>query len=71
MSNKPTQVYDIGTTYQPHEAPLVLVKKDLVKLSKKINNTHAPTQLKFDKFIVQPMNFVQKSIVNIVSFFKG
>lgn len=71
MSNKPTQFYDIGTTYQPHEAPLNLSQKDLVKLNNKLQSTSDEEQLKFDKFIIQPMNFMQKSIVNVVSFFKG
>lgn len=71
MSNKPTQVYDIGTTYQPHEAPLNLSQKDLVKLNNKLQSTPVEEELKFDKFIIQPMNFMQKSIVNVVSFLKG
>lgn len=71
MSNKPTQIYDIGTTYQPHEAPLNLSQKDLMKLNNKLQSTSDEEQLKFDKFIIQPINFMQKSIVNVVSFFKG
>jgi len=70
MSNKPTQLYDIGSTYQPNEAQLNLNLKDLIKLNKKLQS-NKEQELIFDKFIIQPMNFIQKSLTNIVGFFKG
>jgi hypothetical protein len=71
MSNKPTQLYPIGATYQPDEAPLNLTLKDLTKLNKKLQTSENEQPLIFDKFMIQPMNILQKSITNIVDFFKG
>ncbi|MGI9293624.1 MAG: MBL fold metallo-hydrolase, partial [Pseudomonadales bacterium] len=65
MTSEPGEYYAIGTTYQPNEAALNLELEDLLKLNIRLQEPGEEDKLKFDKFIVAQMGFLQKTISNI------
>jgi len=66
MTNNAGEYYSIGTTYQPDEASLALLPKDLSDLHSALDNTIEPKKIAMNKFIVEPMGAIQKTISNIV-----
>lgn len=69
MTIEPGKMYDIGTTYQPNETILPLHIDDLHNLAELLKQTPKAKELKFDKMIVTPMNFIQKTLSNVLSVF--
>jgi len=69
MSNHAGEFYSIGSTYQPDEVPLPLYVKDLISLNNQLKQYDESEELKFNKFIVRPMNFLQRSLSNIARLF--
>lgn len=65
MSKTPAVLYPIGSTYQPAEIQLDLNVANLAQLHVQLANNSEPTELVFDRFIIQPMNVVQRTISNI------
>lgn len=68
MKSAAGEMYDIGTTYQPEEAPLPLATVHLLQLNKALQNQSKPAELKFDRFIVTPMNGIQKTLSRLVTW---
>ena len=69
-TNKLTgEIYPIGTTYQPHEAPLPLTVNDLKTLHSNLQKSEEAKEIKLENFTVMPMNFLQRTIVNIANLF--
>lgn len=64
MTRQPGEYYPIGSTYQPSEAPLVLLPEHLRALDAQLGKLDAPTKIIFNEFIVAPMNALQKSLSN-------
>lgn len=69
MSTTPGEIYPIGTTYQPDEAPLPLPSNKIAELHTALEQLKAPAEIRFDEMIIGPMGFVQKTISNVVRFF--
>jgi hydroxyacylglutathione hydrolase len=69
MSNSSGNYYPVGTVYQPNEAPLELTIEELTALNKKLEKLDEPSRIVFDKFIVSPMNTIQKTVSNIARWF--
>jgi glyoxylase-like metal-dependent hydrolase (beta-lactamase superfamily II) len=65
MTDRPGEDYPIGTVHQPDEASLVLSAGELIMLNSAIANSDEQTELRFDQFIVAPMNWLQKLLSNI------
>lgn len=71
MSNTPSQLYPIGSTYQPDEAPLILFTEHLKQLQTKLQATPQAQELVFDRFVVTPMSGLQKSISGVATWLMG
>ena len=69
MSKGDSGLYPIGTIYQPNEASLVLFPEDLRDLAMRISEQKNAKEMHFDKFVITPMSFLQKTLSNIVKFF--
>ncbi len=69
MNKKSGEHYAIGTTFQPHEAPLALVIEDLVALNSALSQAGKPKKIIFDEFIVAPMNVLQRMISTVAKWF--
>lgn len=67
MSNVPFTIYPIGSTFQPNEASLVLKKKDINLLHSALQKESDPNRVESEHFIVQPMNWLQRTISNIAT----
>ena len=65
MTREPGKYYPIGTTFQPAEAPLVLPPDSLRELNNVLQESPQKDELVFDRFVVVPMNFFQKTLSNI------
>jgi hydroxyacylglutathione hydrolase len=65
MQEAPGEFYPIGTLYQPHEARLALTPQDLAMLDSALQDAGNAKEIVFDKFIVAPLNMLQKMISNI------
>jgi len=65
MTSEPGKYYSIGTTFQPEEAVLDLTPEDLRQLNRVLQETNEKKELKFDRFFVKPMNFLQRSLSNL------
>ena len=65
MAREPGEYYPIGTTFQPDEAALDLELEALLKLNSELQDSDVEKELVFDKFVVAPMSWLQKSISNI------
>lgn len=64
MTRKAGEYYPIGTTFQPNEARLALEPEDLAALNSAIITSNGPKEIVLDKFILAPMNALQKFISN-------
>lgn len=69
MTDKPGEIYPIGTIYQPDEAPLVLASDDIVALHAALEQSDAPSKLLFDGFVVAPMGAMQRTVSTVVGWF--
>ncbi len=65
MKNQPRTMYDIGTLYQPNEAPLLLTSNHLTALHNELEQLEKNSEIIFDDFIIMPMNSLQIMISNI------
>lgn len=65
MSAEPAVLYPIGSTYQPNETQLDLNVANLVQLHTQLVNNPKPSELVFNRFIIQPMNWLQRTLSNI------
>ena len=70
MKKQPGEYYEIGSTYQPDEANLALSVHSLSNLNAKLQTVDEPAEMIFDEFIIMPMGGVQKSLSNLVRWFK-
>jgi glyoxylase-like metal-dependent hydrolase (beta-lactamase superfamily II) len=64
MTSEPGKYYPIGTTFQPDEAALDLTLDNLRKLNDKLQESNEKEELVFDRFIVAPMNVIQRALSN-------
>ncbi len=69
MTNRAGEYYDIGTIYQPNEAPLPLMPTDLTTLHTKLSLAEKPGKVSLDGMIVEPLGALPKLISNIVKWF--
>jgi len=69
MKNSAGEYYEIGTTYQPKEASLVLTTSDLVALNTALSELDKPDKVALEAFIVEPLGFFPKLIGSIVGLF--
>ena len=69
MSATPGQLYEIGSQYQPNEAPLPLPVSDLMALATALETSDKKVELRFDRFVIRPMSMLQKTISNVLSVF--
>lgn len=69
MSDQPTVMYPIGTTYQPNETNLMITPQELKQLASSIKTKSKSTELIFDRFTITPMSFVQKALSSVISVF--
>ncbi|MCJ8294450.1 MAG: MBL fold metallo-hydrolase [Colwellia sp.] len=69
MKNSAGEYYEIGTTYQPQEASLVLKIADLVALNTALSELDEPDKVALDRFIVEPLGFLPKLIGSIFGLF--
>lgn len=63
------EFYPVGTIYQPEESPLALNVDDLLKLNVELKASHEPREIRTNNFVVLPMNALQKTLSNVVSWF--
>ena len=69
MSNTPFTIYPVGSTFQRNEASVVLKKNDIDMLHKALQTNPKARRVEFEKFIVQPMSWLQRTISNIATLF--
>jgi len=69
MKSSAGEYYEIGTTYQPQEASLVLSITDLATLNTKLSKMREPAKVVSDGLIVEPLGFLPKLITSIVRLF--
>lgn len=69
MTSTPGVMYAIGTTYQPEEDMLPLSPQDVHMLADQLKAQQDSKELKFARFIVTPMSFIQKTLSKIISVF--
>ncbi len=62
--------YPIGSTYQPDEAKLELNVASLNALNAALQISNKPTEIVLDRLIVKPMGVFQRTLSNIVRWFK-
>lgn len=65
MTNKASEYYSIGTTYQPDEASLALMPKDLSVLHSALGKSVETKTIVLEKLVVEPMGLLQINISNI------
>ena len=65
MTNTAGKYYSIGTSYQPDEASLVLMPKDLSALHAVLEKSDEAKTIILDGLVVEPMGILQKTISNI------
>jgi len=65
MTNKASEYYSIGTTYQPDEASLALMPKDLSVLHSALEKSVETKTIVLEKLVVEPMGLLQITISNI------
>jgi hydroxyacylglutathione hydrolase len=65
MTDKAGKYYSIGTSYQPDEASLVLMPKDLYALNFSLEKSDEEQTIILEGLVVEPMGSLQKSISNI------
>lgn len=65
MTREAGKHYEIGTTYQPEEAPLDLEPAVLAELNYEFEKSGKKRKLVFDEFIIEPMGRLQKTMSNL------
>lgn len=65
-SDKP-KIYQIGSTFQPKELPLALQVDELLELNAKLAKTKKSKTLRFQKFIISPLNFFERQLMKVLS----
>jgi glyoxylase-like metal-dependent hydrolase (beta-lactamase superfamily II) len=65
MTNKASEYYSIGTIYQPDEASLALMPKDLSVLHSALEKSVETKTIVLEKLVVEPMGLLQITISNI------
>lgn len=66
MTNRAGEYYPVGTSYQPDEASLVLMPRDLVDLHAALKKSTKAESIIMDNFVVEPLGALQKVISSIV-----
>ena len=69
MSDKPGELYPVGTLYQPNEASLVLLPEDLMALDAALEKVGEPGKIAMDKVVVEPMGALAKAISGVLKWF--
>lgn len=69
MTDTAGKFYDVGTTFQPNEASLVLTSRDLVALNTELQATSKPKKIILNSVIVEPLPALPKLISNIARWF--
>lgn len=69
MTSKAGEYYPIGTIYQPDEASLVLMPKDLVALNSALKKSVKPEKIILNELTVEPLGFVMKTISKVAKWF--
>ncbi|MFT5608958.1 MAG: hydroxyacylglutathione hydrolase [Parvicella sp.] len=67
MRSDMPKIYRIGSTFQPKELPLALRVDELVELNKRLVKTKKPKTLRFQKFIISPLNFFERQLMKVLS----
>ncbi len=70
MTTMAGEYYPIGTLFQPEERSLPLSVEQLREVNARLSSTPKSQQLEFEFVVIKPMNGLQKSLSNIVRFFK-
>lgn len=65
-SDKP-KIYQIGSTFQPKELPLALRVDELLELNAKLVKTKKSKTLRFQRFIISPLNFFERQLMKVLS----
>jgi hydroxyacylglutathione hydrolase len=65
MTDEAGEYYPIGTVYQPNEAPLSLSPENLLSLHSALEKSEKAQEIKNSKFIVAPMNTLQRTLSNM------
>lgn len=71
MKHSSTDYYPIGTTYQPNEAALDLPAADLYQLNQQLQANSSATSLHFERFVIQPMSFLQRNLSDAARWLKN
>lgn len=68
MKSAAGKYYEVGSTFQPNEAPLSLNIELLQALDKQLAQYPEPTKLIFDNIIIMPMTALQQTLSNFGRF---
>jgi len=60
------KIYRIGSTYQPLELPLALPVNDLHELHAQLSKTGKSQKLRFDRFIIAPLSFMERQMLKLM-----
>lgn len=71
MSNNPGELYPIGTTFQPNEAPLVLDVSHLKAIDAVLGRSTKAHEILSSKIVVVPMNVFQKTLSSVAKWLFG
>jgi len=71
MTKVAGEYYDIGTSYQPEEASLVLKTSDLTALNEKLKQADKAEKIILNGLIIEPLGALPKLISNIARWFIG
>jgi glyoxylase-like metal-dependent hydrolase (beta-lactamase superfamily II) len=69
MTNTPGETYQVGITYQPEEASLVVAPASIVALHAALEQSATPSKLILDELVVAPMGVLQKTVSRVVRWF--
>jgi hydroxyacylglutathione hydrolase len=69
MTSTAGEYYPIGTIYQPDEASLTLMPKDLAALNSALSQSTQSQKIKLDKLTVEPLGVLMKTISKIANWF--
>ena len=67
MRSDKSKIYSIGSTFQPKELPLALRVAELVELNAKLEKTRKSSTLRFEKFVISPLNFLERQLMKVLS----
>ena len=66
MSNKPGELYPIGSTFQPDEAPLALGMRHLTAIHSALEKSNKAHEISMPEIVVVPMGVFQRTLSDIV-----